>query len=75
MKPQQQQRRRRPGLLVVVVVGLVAWWAVVAGEPDPAFDFNRFKQRDEDKCYDNAGKPQVREPARAPVFFPDSRLL
>lgn len=41
---------------------VAAAWCAACAEPDPAIEFNRIPNlRDEDKCYDSNGRPQVRE--------------
>jgi hypothetical protein len=51
------------GLLVAAIV------SCASAEPDPSIELNRIsKLRDEDKCYDNSAKPQVRK--RALPTFP-----
>ncbi|XP_076658555.1 laminin subunit gamma-1 isoform X1 [Halictus rubicundus] len=47
-------RGRHKKMLIVLAISMVA----VLAEPDPAEEYVRFAHRDEDKCYDNTGKPQ-----------------
>lgn len=53
-------RGRHKKMLMLIPILLVAVFA----EPDPSDDLYRGfpKYRDEDKCYDDSGKPQVRAP-------------